>query len=328
MVTEFERRWDYMSENLAVSSLTREVHPDTTISKSNPEAVWWPIAEATKGLRNRMVWNLGSLVNKWDTSEIKAQRNSGSGRAALVVANGPSQDFLERRDLERFIGDGHDVFFLNYFSENPKYAGLERFHYVTSDPQSLVDEPHQKVLAPLANSDGLFFCPFSEEKRWKEIVRGRQVVAFCDTQARVRFFSGRPKISPIEPRTYGSWTALKALSIAHWMGFDAIYVIGLDNTYPREIFSDSMNSLLTVERHGGNQRYVADRTRSFKGLSDYLFEIYRLFRDLEEFSGIPVVNLDPYSLTTVFPKVSRIEDIASQVATPLTKLPSIECKPT
>lgn len=323
MATEIERRWDYLAENLAVSSLIREAHPDTTRRKSNPETLLWPIAEATKGLRNRIVWKFGSLVKKWDTSKLDVLRNSGTGRAALLVANGPSQDFLDRGVLERFIADGHDLFLLNYFSENTKYAGLERFHYVTSDPLSLVDEPHRKVLAPLANSEGLFFCPFSEEKRWNEIVPGRQVVAFCDTQARVRFFSRRPRISPIEPRTYGSWTALKALSIAHWMGFDVIYLIGLDNTYPREIFSDSMNSLLTLERHGGNHMYLADRTKSFSGVSDYLFEIYRLFRDLEEFSGIPVVNLDPYSLTTVFPKLSRVDDIASQLATPLARWPSM-----
>jgi hypothetical protein len=104
-------------------------------------------------------------------------------------------------------------------------------------------------------------------------------------------------------------TLYKALSVAIWLGYDRIYVLGMDNTYPRNVYCDRDNRVLNLEIHAGREDYAADWSRLYRGVGDLIYELAYLFYDARKFAAAGrVVNLDPYSLTDAFPKVS-IEEL-------------------
>ena len=100
-------------------------------------------------------------------------------------------------------------------------------------------------------------------------------------------------------------TLYKALSIALWMDFDKVFVLGMDNTYPHDVFVDEDNRLWQVLVHGFGESTRVDRTAEYGRIANYLFEQTQLFADLYQFPSERVVNLDFLSLTDAFPKIPK-----------------------
>jgi hypothetical protein len=93
--------------------------------------------------------------------------------------------------------------------------------------------------------------------------------------------------------------------MALWFSYKKIYLLGLDNTYPRDLYSDKNNSILNLENHAGLKNSILDITNCYGSLADTLVEISYLFIDIKKFSKFKnIYNLDKYSLTNVFKKIS------------------------
>lgn len=261
-----------------------------------------------KGITRRLFWLAGWQGGPNSMSQLRRLKGSGAGRKALVVANGPSAQYLKKADLKRFNANGNEIFLVNDFRANSSLADLDSFHYVTSDPGSIGQPWMESILEDSLEKIRFVFCPSNQTQQLRPSVPGHKLVAFCDVQS-TSWFRASSSIRPDRPRTYSSWTALKALSIAIWMGFDEVAIIGFDQSFVREVFSDSENRILLRETHAGEDPFLTDRTNLFHNLSDYFFEFYQLFRSLEEFQGErKVVNLDPHSLTTVFSKFANYQE--------------------
>lgn len=104
-------------------------------------------------------------------------------------------------------------------------------------------------------------------------------------------------------------TLYKALAYALWFGYKNIYILGMDNTYPRNLFSDKDNNILNLEIHSSTNDYVLDMTKLYGCIGDVLVEISQIFHDAKKFSNKSIINLDPYSLTDAFKK-SPTRDIS------------------
>ena len=105
-------------------------------------------------------------------------------------------------------------------------------------------------------------------------------------------------------------TLFKTLAIAIHMGYKQIYLIGMDNTYPRDIFCDKNNRILRRERHAGENDYLVDLTPLVPSMDVLMQDIFNIFYDLRKcFIGATVLNLDCYSLTDVFPKIESLNKI-------------------
>ena len=98
-------------------------------------------------------------------------------------------------------------------------------------------------------------------------------------------------------------TLYKALAMANWFGYQKIFVIGMDNTYPRDLYCDSQNKILMLENHTGEVDSVDDRSYMYDCVGDALAHLALLFFDAYKFSNAKTRNLDPYSLTDAFKKV-------------------------
>ena len=103
-------------------------------------------------------------------------------------------------------------------------------------------------------------------------------------------------------------TLFKALSLALFYDYDSIFVLGMDNTYPRNLYCDVHNRVMSREHYATGDYYLIGIDAS--DVAGELFELSKLFDDLKLFerrSPLKIMNLDPYSLTDAFEKVHSIE---------------------
>ena len=98
-------------------------------------------------------------------------------------------------------------------------------------------------------------------------------------------------------------TLYKSLANALWYGYKSIYILGMDNTYPRNIYSDKDNNILNLEIHSGTPDYVADISQYYGCMGDLLVDLSNIFYDAKKFANKSIINLDPYSLTDAFKKI-------------------------
>ena len=112
-------------------------------------------------------------------------------------------------------------------------------------------------------------------------------------------------------------TLYKALALAIHMRYKEIYLIGMDNTYCRDVFCDNKNHIFRRERHAGESDYLIDITQLVPSMDIQMQDIFNLFYDLRRcFLGSNVLNLDCYSLTDVFPKVGSLSEIDTLLTEP------------
>jgi hypothetical protein len=153
-------------------------------------------------------------------------------------------------------------------------------------------------------------CPFLHIHLVDRYIEKTRIIGFCDTELRT-FYSN---VNPLLPRGYLSSTVYKAIAMALWFSYKEIYLLGLDNTYPRDLYSDKNNSILNLENHAGIKNSILDITNLYGSFSDVLIEISYLFKDIEKFSKFKnIYNLDIYSLTNVFKKFSFSNKILKEI---------------
>ena len=120
----------------------------------------------------------------------------------------------------------------------------------------------------------------------------------------------RNSTSPLKARGYPSLTAYKALAFADYLGFDQIFIIGIDNSMFRTLKVDSMNSLVQNSNHfTENYGPPTDVTEIYpNGIADYFSELSEMFLSLKRsFTNMQVINLGYDSEVDAFPKVQKGE---------------------
>ena len=111
---------------------------------------------------------------------------------------------------------------------------------------------------------------------------------------------------PLLPRGYVTSSFLKLLSFGLWVGYKKIFILGFDNTYPKDLFSNSSNKILEYNHHTNSKNdYVQDQTATFTDFADILCDLTELFIDIRKFKKYKnIINLDPFSINTNFQKKS------------------------
>ena len=244
-----------------------------------------------------------NFFNYCKLSRLASLKNTGTGKSALVLGNGPSQGFLDPTKLLNFVEQRNDLFAVNFYNNNKTLFSICPSYHVISDPYILKSDSPVR----LSQSNSAL----------QQYLRKNRVIKVCvpmdfnlddEFTSRAIYFNDieacwwTRNINPLFPRGYLSMTLYKALAIACFIGYDIIYVLGMDNTYPHDIFVDRDNRICNIERHTNGLDHVIDQSPIYQGPQDLLWDSCLLFYDLELFRGKPVVNLDPYSLTSTFPK--------------------------
>jgi hypothetical protein len=237
-------------------------------------------------------------------------KNKNKKINALIVGNGPSLNFLKKKDLIIFKKKNH-LLAVNYWNEQSNLCSVIPDYLCLSDP-SLFDKKFRsrdfkKRDKNLLNylqrhSSIILLIPPRLIKNIKESGLKNRLYSFVDTELNywVNF------TCPLLPRGYISVSFLKLLSFGLWLGYKKIFVLGFDNTYPKDLFSNFTNRILEYNHHTNSKNdYVQDQTAVYSDIGDILGELSELFFSIRRFKKYKnIFNLDQFSVNTNFKKKS------------------------
>ena len=241
--------------------------------------------------------------------EMAKLANQGKGRTALVLGNGPS---LDKLIPEQATSHFQDIFVVNGFHNLRISEQLAPSFYCLSDPldESEIDnqqsEEGNNLRKYLQQNLG---CTRLLPHTWSSKIDSAQnKTMYFDDRERTLFSRN---IKPIKPRAYSSVTLYKALAIACYMGYEQIFILGFDNTEFYNYVGRLDNKIGLEEVTYAtlkNQRKYSSGSFALpfvSGMSGRMQSYAHLFGDLLLFSEYPILNLDPKSLTDVFPKIEN-----------------------
>jgi hypothetical protein len=299
----------YRKENEYVLGLPREVISGRP-RKVYPDSAVWLMYKKLTSLRVLFKYAVQTIaLRKWlmKTWRLKSQ---SSGVNAIVIGNGPSQGFIDELELFKFKSAGGELICINFWTENEVLRNVIPTHMVTSDavifssnvPDHLVKKHERLLNFMLKNETIMIGCPLDRCSQISSIFGSHRVFGFVDQELRM----WTNNINPMYPRGYLSMTLYKALAIAIWFGYEKIYLIGMDNTYPRNIYCDENNKYVSHEIHAGSKSFSIDQSAIYGSIGDVLMDLAMLYHDVRKFKSQKIINLDPYSLTDAFKKSDRL----------------------
>lgn len=232
-------------------------------------------------------------------------KDSKVGRVALLLGNGPS---LDRLIPSKVSISNPDIWVVNSFYRLEFSDELDVSYYVLSDHDNLesgdstLQAQFQEILEFGRKKKVTYVLPhWAKGTRQFNLFSENPTVFFDDRD----LSSWTRNTSPLKPRGYLSLTLYKALAFALHLGYEKIYILGMDNSEFITWHSDAKNRLF----NGGNYSYEieSDSGQDFTseqpdGLAGAFVSYAHAFADLARFQG-PILNLDEHSLTTAFPKV-------------------------
>ena len=255
-----------------------------------------------------------------EIKKLTALKSTKKGKRAIVLGNGPSLGYLDNVKLKMCQVNGDEIFGVNVWTSTHLKC-IAPNYYVISDGITLANEETafgsalsdkvKKQNAELTTflnerKDVRIFCPLVRVRELAERFSAERVTGFVDHEMR----GVTSNIDPRFPRGYVSMTLFKTLAIAIHMGYDEIFLLGMDNTYPRDMFCDNKNKPYRLQRHAGGRDTIFDQSAVYPNIAVWLQDLADLFSDLHRcFKGYSITNLDPYSLTDAFPKIDSLASL-------------------
>lgn len=277
--------------------------------------------------------HLRSSIKGQDNIAIQSmhtREKSKRGKSVFVFGNGPSLKILSAAKIDSLLTSGDfDLLCVNHFPFSKFFDLLSRgsgISLLLSDPHSFSNSNSARLKVILGNLNhnklAELYAP-SWIKRYlrkgqpkyasvfQEIVATNKVLYFNDMQGSGVFSRS---ITPLKPRSYISMSVFKALAIAGYLGYEKIYICGVDNTYAKLLGNDFLNRIFRTDVHFDNTAYTQSSSRDYfwaqsgVDMSGALMESASLFLDLKKkFGLLPVINLDPHSLTDGFIKSTALD---------------------
>jgi hypothetical protein len=246
------------------------------------------------------------IPHRDEIKRIGSLRNTKGRKRAFVFGNGPSMNKLSPEKVLDYQNQGYDVIAVNNFLYSETGQVVTPDFHVFSDPLDFVDVP-------------------TSHPRWERSKRGKeekeQVFAkgipvfaplqYCDLNdyASTYYFCDVENLFSTNidlrlPRGYLSWTGMKALAAACFLGYERIYICGMDYDMFRNLRVDQENNCYWTVEHfyddDSSSPYVIKKTSHTSGEVLYLAHLNLVYHD--RFTRFPVINLDPSGLVDAFPK--------------------------
>jgi hypothetical protein len=228
--------------------------------------------------------------------------NTKNGKTVLILGNGPSASKIDHQAIQNNFDNL--IVVNNYLDFSFADEVIPDF-FCISDPNSFNDESSQLYKYLKQNDITVIASHFYRKSNF---LFGMKTIFFDDRELHIPFWNN---ISPLWPRSYCSYTFYKALSIAIHLGYERIFILGLDNTEFKSYIGTSDNELhLDLDSFYGTKiEKKIDHTpklRSLHGFPDGLsgrLQSYALaFGDLKKFKSSRIINLDQGSLILDFEK--------------------------
>jgi hypothetical protein len=223
-------------------------------------------------------------------------KNSKIKKKALIFGNGPSNGYITSHEIKKFQNEGNETICINKVnlsSHTPNWM-------VFSDPFTFKNNLWSKKIINFLkkNPSVKIVIPTSLINDLIKLKIKNKFYLFIDIELRCS-----KNINPLFPRGYSSMTLYKALAIALFFGYKKIGIIGMDNTYPRQIYNDKNNKIITHETSISTKEHLVYHRGDTVATTLDLY--IRNFMDLLYFPKKNIFNLDLYSLTDRFKKIDK-----------------------
>jgi len=240
---------------------------------------------------------------------LKSLEGTKSGKVALVVANGPSCNKIDWSSVSESQVNGNlEIFGLNdsfLLSEN----SLARVDYLLkSDPQDkseLLSSWDDIISRKPSNSDTKLITPLNwHSPESLSSCRSNSCLHLVDV-GRNHF---RATTNPLRLRTYPPMGSFKLLAIARHLGYEKVFVIGLDNTFFQNVTVDKDSRIIQGSIHYKlNYQESHSMSHHFpNGIADYFHFVSQNFLALRNyFNDELYINLDRDSLNDTFKKIQE-----------------------
>lgn len=234
--------------------------------------------------------------------ELRSVKSTKSGKTVLILGNGPSASKIDHGNLRNNFDE---LIVVNNYLDFSFAHEIIPDYFCISDPNSFSNADSELNLYLDRNKIPVIASHFY---RKSALIQKRHCLFFDDRELHIPFWKN---VSPLWPRSYASYTFFKALGVAIYLGYEVIYILGLDNTEFKSYVGNSDNELfLDLNSFYGrgslstspiNQQY-----KSLQGFPDGLsgrLQSYSLaYGDLQHFESANIINLDEESLIMNFKK--------------------------
>jgi hypothetical protein len=238
-------------------------------------------------------------------NNLRLAKNTKTGKNALILGNGPSLDKLLPERVRDYVDD---IFVVNEFCLTKLSNNLVPSFYVLSDGNSFKESETGSLYSlSLLNK-------FVEQNNMTLVLPHTVDTKLFDS-TNILFFDDREigigsRIDPTKPRNYISVTLYKAFAVAQHMGYEKIFVLGLDNTEFSAYRGTTDNKIFHTRNNYASEKagsLVGEEGRTmdeFKyGMAGRMESYALLFGDLFKFDRTKFIMLDKNSLIDAFEKL-------------------------
>lgn len=249
------------------------------------------------------------------SNSIRNFKNISKERNAIIIANGPSVNNLDYKKLNKIKDIKNiDIFCLNNYLNTELAEYLLPNYYVLADPTYFkVYEDWQKQFTNINISEEKILLKIKEKKIKTFIpVNFRNYIG--NTENFIYFNSYcHPSINnmknPIFPLGCFPLSAMYTLTIAIYMGYKTISIIGFDHSNFKNIIIDESNKLSEGLEYFNNKDNITIKYPShvYKNISEYLYEYSLIFKIYNKYSNFEIYNLNNDGYIDAFEKKDIFE---------------------
>ena len=242
-------------------------------------------------------------------------KNSKKGRPALLVASGPSADkVLSKIESSYDFKDKIDIAVVNSFYGCSFAERIIPNYYFLADPmyweeKDKKDTKIQNLLEYLKSNPSVKpVIPFLFE----DIIHDRENFYFNN----LTFYRKRKKLSAVKANLLPSSVAFYAISFLYFLGYEPIYICGLDVSYNRSMKIDDLNEM-KLDLKSNYWQFNSENTLLGQGKTNYTSQGLNpinmsqalntesiFLRDLKHYSELGLVNVSGDSTNDALPRAS------------------------
>jgi len=229
---------------------------------------------------------------------IEAYQNKHQGQVGVIVANGPSLNDINLDQLKQFVTIGMNRIYLlrNRSDFKPDYYCLED-HMVAEDNAAEISSLEGSVM----------FIP----KDLSYCIRGNKNILYTNLIRRYKGARQQSRFSEdfSEKVYWGGTVTYYSLQLAYYLGFEKVYIVGLDHSYSRPDYAKGENKITSqgADVNHFDPRYFGKgkRWHAPGNLVDRMETSYRIAKKVFEESGRQIINatLNSKLGEDVFPKI-------------------------
>ena len=235
-------------------------------------------------------------------------KNTKKNKKLFILGGGPSIKKIintKKYKLKKNIDFMAISYFKDYGNINikPDYILSGDNVFLRKSKDKFINSKNKKIFNYLKKNKIKLFLPIEGSASFKKTDFD---ITYFISRTSILFFKNT---NPIMNLSVSNMSFFYALSIGLFMGYKKIYFLGLDNTYPKDVWVNKENKLFNVERYA-NKFFLSDQTKRYKSISDMYAEISLIFYSLNLYKKYKdrIFNLDEFSLTNTFIK-RKLRDI-------------------